>query len=124
MSTQQNGSLPTSSVQSFQQIWHTVNCIPFGNVAAYGQIADLAGLPGRARLVSKALRQAPQQNPIPWHRVLRSNGQIAFPKGSEQANRQIGLLQEEGVVVLRHKVAMQEFQWQPTLDELMFKLAF
>ena len=41
--------------ESYQRIWQTVQAIPLGNVASYGQIADLAGLPGRARLVGTAL---------------------------------------------------------------------
>ncbi len=32
-----------------QKIWQTVLQIPAGKIASYGQIADLAGLPGRAR---------------------------------------------------------------------------
>ena len=43
----------------YQRIWQTVLQIPAGKVASYGQIADLAGLPGRARLVGKALGKAP-----------------------------------------------------------------
>ncbi|MFT7009467.1 MAG: O6-methylguanine-DNA--protein-cysteine methyltransferase [Colwellia sp.] len=39
----------------YAQIWQTIQLIPQGKVACYGQIADLAGLPGRARLVGKAL---------------------------------------------------------------------
>ena len=39
----------------YQRIWQTVLQIPVGKVASYGQIADLAGLPGRARLVGKPL---------------------------------------------------------------------
>ncbi|MFN6263725.1 MAG: MGMT family protein, partial [Chromatiaceae bacterium] len=31
----------------YSRIWQTVQQIPAGKVASYGQIADLAGLPGR-----------------------------------------------------------------------------
>lgn len=113
------------SEQSYQQIWRTVRSIPSGKVASYGQIADLAGLPGRARLVGKALGKLPQdQAPLPWHRVLRSSGQLAFDKGTEQAKLQTGLLQQENVVVLNNRVKLKEFQWQPDLAELLFKLEF
>jgi len=115
----------TKSEQSYQQIWQTVRLIPQGCVASYGQIADLAGLPGRARLVGKALGKLPDnQQPIPWYRVLRSNGQIAFDKHSEQAKTQTGLLQQENVVVLNNRVKLKQFQWQPDLSELLFKLSF
>jgi len=108
----------------YQQIWQTVLQIPAGKVASYGQIADLAGLPGRARLAGKSLGYCPKELDVPWFRVLRSSGQIAFPAGSEQAEKQKGLLQEEGVVVINNRVKLKEFQWQPDLSELLFKLEF
>lgn len=114
-----------SSVLSAQErIWATVDIIPDGKVASYGQIADLAGLPGRARLVGKSLGAVPKNRSVAWFKVLRSNGQIAFPKGSEQALLQTGLLQETGVMVLNNRVKLTEFQWQPDLGELLFALKF
>lgn len=109
---------------NYQRIWKTTKLIPAGNVASYGQIADLAGLPGRARLVGKAMGYAPKEMQVPWYRVLRSSGQISFPKGSEMAAKQKGLLQEEDVVVLNSRVKMAEFQWQPDLAELLFSLEY
>jgi methylated-DNA-protein-cysteine methyltransferase related protein len=107
-----------------ERIWHTVLVIPKGKVATYGQIADLAGLPGRARYVSKALTLAPPDLQVPWHRVLRSNGQIAFIAGSENAHLQAHLLREEVVEVLKNKVNLKQYIWQPDLGELLFKLKF
>ena len=109
---------------NLQRIWQTVVLIPTGKVASYGQIADLAGLPGRARLVGKALSQVPDNIKIPWYRVLRSNGQLAFPNGSEQAKLQIGLLQEDNIVVFNNRVKLKDFQWQPDLTEMLWKLQF
>lgn len=102
-----------------QQIWQTVYQIPKGKVASYGQIADLAGLPGRARLVGKAMGWAPKSLKLPWYRVLRSNGQLAFAAGSEYAERQKGLLQDEQVVVLNNRVKLEQFGWKPDLGELL-----
>ncbi len=107
---------------SYARIWQTTLQIPPGKVASYGQIADLAGLPGRARMVGKALGYAPKDLQVPWYRVLRSDGRIAFPAGSEHAQLQTGLLQEENVVVLNNRVKLKEYQWQPDLTELLFKL--
>lgn len=113
-----------NSSDKYKRIWKTVQQIPPGRVASYGQIADLAGLPGRARLVGKALGFVPQRMDVPWFRVLRSNGQIAFPAASNSAQTQKGLLQEEGVVVLNNRVRFKDFQWHPDLDELLFKLEY
>ncbi|GAA0855185.1 MGMT family protein [Aliiglaciecola litoralis] len=108
----------------YHRIWKTVQSVPSGKVASYGQIADLAGLPGRARLVGKALGYVPDNMQVPWYRILRSDGKIAFPAGSEDAVRQIGLLQQEDIVVLNHRVKLAQFQWQPDLAELLFKLEY
>jgi methylated-DNA-protein-cysteine methyltransferase-like protein len=55
---------------------------------------------------------------------LRSDGRIAFPAGSESAERQKQRLQEEDVVVLRYRVKLAEFGWKPDLAELLMKLEF
>ncbi|WJG09416.1 MGMT family protein [Aliiglaciecola sp. LCG003] len=113
-----------ASVSYYQKIWHTVQAIPAGKVASYGQVADLAGLPGRARLVGKALGYAPDDMQVPWYRVLRSTGQIAFPVGSEIGEQQKALLQQEEVAVLNHRVKLAIFQWRPELGDLLIKLKY
>jgi len=103
-----------------------VQAIPLGKVACYGQIADLAGLPGRARLVGKALGAVPKDGwrgqIVPWYRVVNSQGKISFAPGSETFDRQKGQLQEEQVVVIGARIKLKEFQWQPDLAELLFVL--
>ncbi|TQV74731.1 cysteine methyltransferase [Aliikangiella marina] len=102
-----------------ERIYRTVALIPRGKVASYGQIADLAGLPGRARLVGKSLREAPSSLNLPWHRVLRSSGHLAFDVNSENAQRQKLRLMDENVVVLSNKVDLSKYAWQPELGELL-----
>ena len=97
-----------------------------GKVACYGQIADLAGLPGRARLVGKALGTVPKNGwrgqTVPWHRVVNSQGKISFAPGSEHFELQRDFLQDEQVVVLGARIKLKQFQWQPDLAELLFVL--
>lgn len=112
--------------QKHIKIWQTVQAIPVGKIACYGQIADLAGLPGRARLVGKALGSVPKKGwrgqEVPWYRVVNSQGKISFPPGSENFERQKNLLQDEQVVVIGLRVKLKDFQWQPDLAELLFVL--
>ena len=83
-----------------------IRAIPRGQVAGYGQVAQRAGLPGRARLVARVL--AGQTDPrLPWHRVLRSDGHIAFAVGSVGFEEQVRRLQAEGVAVVRGRVRMR-----------------
>ena len=108
----------------YSAIFKVVNLVPKGRVASYGQIADLAGLPGRARLVGKALGYVPEDMQVNWHRVLRSNGQIAFSVGTPQSVVQTQKLQEENVAVFNNRVNMKEFQWSPDIHTLLHELHF
>jgi methylated-DNA-protein-cysteine methyltransferase related protein len=105
------------SKDNYQRIWHTVLQIPAGKVASYGQIADLAGLPGRARLVGKALGYAPAELAVPWYRVLRSDRRLAFAADTDSAQ------QQRQCLVKNNRVALQ-YIWQPDLAELLFKLQY
>jgi len=121
--------LNNSSIKpQYIQIWQTVQLIPQGKVACYGQIADLAGLPGRARLVGKALGKVPKSGwhgqVVPWFRVINSQGKISFPPGSENFEKQKQQLQDEQVVVLGARIKLKDFQWQPDLSEILFFLEF
>lgn len=113
---------------NYQRIWQTVQAIPYSKVACYGQIADLAGLPGKARLVGKALGKVPEDGwkgqEVPWYRVINSQGKISFPVESEAFAKQRDLLQDEQIVVIGNKVQLKIFQWLPDLAELLFKLDF
>lgn len=114
----------SKDLKKAERIWRTVLVIPHGKVASYGQIADLAGLPGRARYVGKAMAHAPESMQVPWYRVLRSNGQLAFKAGSKQARTQAALLANEGVTVLGNRVNMASYGWKPELGEMLAKLDF
>jgi len=80
-------------------IWHTVSAIPRGKVSTYGAVAQASGLRGRARQVGYALRVAPKELNLPWHRVLGAGGKIVFPAGSREYKEQSKRLGAEGVKV-------------------------
>jgi len=89
-----------------KRILDAIRAIPKGQVAGYGEIARRAGLPGRARLVARLLGQNEDRR-LPWHRVLRSDGRIAFPEGSPGWREQSARLRAEGVVVENGRVRGQ-----------------
>ncbi|MCC6506140.1 MAG: Methylated-DNA--protein-cysteine methyltransferase [Alphaproteobacteria bacterium ADurb.BinA280] len=86
------------------QICAAIRAIPRGEVRAYGEVASAAGLPGRARLVAKVLTQSTAHD-LPWHRVLRADGRIAFPANSEHFEMQRRRLLAEGVSVVNGRIA-------------------
>jgi methylated-DNA-protein-cysteine methyltransferase related protein len=84
---------------ALQAIWHVVCAIPRGRVSTYGAVARAAGRPGRARQAGYALRVAPRELHLPWHRVLGAGGRIVFPKSSWQHAEQARRLRAEGINV-------------------------
>ena len=88
-----------------KKILAIVAAIPRGQVLGYGEVAVRAGLPGRARLVAWALRRAAEDSALPWHRVLRSNRSIAFPKDSPAYREQAALLAAEGWQLVHGRVS-------------------
>ncbi len=96
-----------------QKIWQVVLAIPAGKVASYGQVAAMAGLGRQARFVGRALGKLPAGHSVPWFRVLRSTGQIAFPPGSPAYERQVDLLRHDGVEVVNGRVSMSRYRWTP-----------
>jgi methylated-DNA-protein-cysteine methyltransferase related protein len=85
-------------------IWQVVCAIPRGQVSTYGAVARAAALPGRARQVGYALRVAPRELNLPWHRVMGAGGRIVFPRSSRQHLEQARRLRAEGVQVRAGRV--------------------
>ena len=99
-----------------------VAAIPRGRVSSYGEVAARAGLPRRARLVGRVLGEAGPAAKLPWHRVLRSDGRIAFPSGSKAFREQRARLVDEGVVVKSGRVDLARHGWQRDLDEQIWRI--
>jgi methylated-DNA-protein-cysteine methyltransferase-like protein len=94
-------------------ILEVVRQIPTGAVATYGQVAELAGLPGRARLVGRIMALLPPGSEIPWYRVLNASGAISLPPGGG-LERQRDALRREGVEVsAAGRVSLRRHRWLP-----------
>ena len=89
---------------ALQALWDVIARIPRGSVCTYGGVARAAGLPGHARQAAYALRVAPAQLHLPWHRVLGAGGRIVFPAGSRSFREQARRLRAEGVAVRAGRV--------------------
>jgi methylated-DNA-protein-cysteine methyltransferase-like protein len=103
------------SSAALEAIWQVVCAIPRGRVSTYGAVARAAGLPRRARLAGFALRVAPGEMNLPWHRVVGAGGRIVFPKSSRERKEQSKRLRAEGVAVTAGRVAASALT---ELDEL------
>ena len=108
----ESGAAGGESGGALEAIWQVVCAIPRGRASTYGAVARAAGLPGRARLTGFALRVAPRELNLPWHRVVGAGGRIVFPSGSREHKEQARRLRAEGVAVTAGRVA------RPALTEL------
>jgi len=100
---------------AYQRIYTVVKQIPKGRVATYGQIARLAGLGGHARQVGYALNALPEDQDIPWHRVINAKGEIS--KRSVPAYEQIQkeLLEQEGIEFgIDARISLRRYRWTGT----------
>lgn len=85
--------------------------VPYGKVATYGQIATLAGYPGRARQVGYALAGMPEEWDLPWHRIINAQGKVSSRTGSKFHLFQYELLEGEGIVFAENRVDLDQFRW-------------
>ena len=103
-------------------VWHIVRQIPEGQVSTYGQIASMIPPPAGVdpeqyrrlgpRWVGTAMRTTPDA-PIPWQRVINSQGKISLPKGSATAEEQRFRLEAEGVVFSKsERVEFNVYGWE------------
>lgn len=100
---------------NYARIYAVVRRIPRGRVATYGQIADLAGLPGHARQVGYALHALPEGSAVPWHRVVNAAGSCSLRSmpGAELTQRL--LLEREGIRFdAGGRVALSKVRWRRT----------
>ena len=95
-----------------EAIWTAVGFIPYGKVATYGQIAELAGFPRTARAVGRALSKLPDNTLIPWFRVINAKGEISFPIGSEKYEIQKQHLLDEQVTLRNGKISLKSYRWE------------
>ncbi|TAJ42479.1 MAG: methyltransferase [Reyranella sp.] len=81
-----------------EAICAVVRRIPRGWVATYGQVATMAGMPRRARLVGRVLQRLEPTTNVPWHRVVNAKGEVSFSlsrNGGDILQRR--LLEKEGI---------------------------
>ncbi|MGL4620193.1 MGMT family protein [Chroococcidiopsis sp.] len=107
-------------MSTYNTIYNIVRQIPRGKVATYGQIADLANLYGKARLVGYALYRVDKNSDIPWQRVINAKGEISYSPLRHGADYlQKSLLEQEGVKFnSAGKINLKEYLWHPSRDML------
>ncbi|HIK46873.1 MAG TPA: MGMT family protein [Leptolyngbyaceae cyanobacterium M65_K2018_010] len=103
---------------TYDRIYAIVRQIPPGRVATYGQVAELAGLMGKPRLVGYALyRVDMDSDDIPWQRVINAQGAVSHSPcrhGTDYLQR--ALLEAEGIEFdPRGRIDLSRYRWQPAI---------
>lgn len=106
-------------MKTYDLIYQVVRQIPQGTVATYGQVADLAGLYGKARLVGYALYRVVADSDIPWHRVINAQGRVSqspVRHGSDHLQRV--RLEAEGISFRPDgTIDLRDYLWRPDVME-------
>ncbi len=100
-----------------KRIYEAVKKIPYGTVATYSQIAELAGDRKMARAVGNALHKNPDPENIPCFRVVNARGELAGEFAFGGAGEQAKLLEAEGITVTDGKVDLNIYQWKRSGNE-------
>ena len=98
-------SRSSSKPSRYAPLYAFVRAIPPGRVMTYGQLADLADPPLRARAVGWAMHQCPED--VPWWRVVNAAGRCSV--GARQERK----LAKEGVVFREGRLDLARLRWSP-----------
>lgn len=94
----------------YQDIYKVVKRIPRGSVTSYGRIAKIVNC--NARQVGYAMAATPNNDDIPWHRVINSKGEISARKDGNSDHGQKRILVEEGIAFdAKGRVDLDKFGW-------------
>jgi methylated-DNA-protein-cysteine methyltransferase related protein len=96
-----------------------VRAIPEAAVMSYAGVARRAGLPRQARFVARVLAGSDDPG-LPWHRVLRADGRIAFAADSPRWCEQRDRLLREGVCVRNGRVRLPPSPEGANLDATLW----
>ena len=106
----------------FAHVYQVVKMIPFGQVATYGQIAQIVSHKGAARTVGWALNALPEDTQVPWHRVINARGEISQRDRASDEVDQRELLEREGVQFREGRTDLSVYQWEglewPEIEDL------
>ena len=92
-----------------KRIYEAVKKIPRGQVATYGQVAELAGDRKMARAVGNALHRNPDTEHIPCYRVVNAKGELAGECAFGGAGKQAAILEADGIEVINGKVDLTKY---------------
>ena len=107
-------TVPPHGDDAIAAVCGVVRRIPKGWVATYGQVAAMAGMPRRARLVGHILQHLGPTTTVPWHRVVNAKGEVSYTlsRNGSDAHQQ-RLLEKEGIAFDdRNRFDLERYRWR------------
>jgi methylated-DNA-[protein]-cysteine S-methyltransferase len=78
-----------------QEIWKTLNQIPYGETYTYSQIAEMINKPSAVRAVGTAIGANPILITVPCHRVIGKNGRLTGYRGGLEMKKHLLHLEKD-----------------------------
>jgi methylated-DNA-protein-cysteine methyltransferase-like protein len=92
-------------------LYHLTKKVPAGKVTTYGHLARMINR-CTPRMVGFAMAALSFDSDVPWQRVINSQGKISIRPGSDAADIQRAILEDEGVLFDKNgRVDLSVFEW-------------
>jgi O-6-methylguanine DNA methyltransferase len=107
-----------------RKIYDTLRKVPAGTTITYGELAELAGMPGTQQSVGTAMGENPCPVVVPCHRVLPASGKLGGYSAPGGAETKALILRIEGVNIWHPRPVAKrfsdglEFEWDAAVAHL------
>ena len=106
-----------------EKIYRVVAVVPRGQVATYGQIADIVDCSPRE--VGYAMAALPPASTVPWQRVINRQGRISVRSDGQPDAEQRRQLRKEGIIFdTRGVIDLAAYGWRGPLWEWLARYRF
>ena len=93
-----------------EKIYQVVAVVPCGQVATYGQIANIVGCSPRE--VGYAMAALPPASTVPWQRIINRHGRISTRSDGQPDAEQRRQLRKEGIIFdTRGVIDLSAYGW-------------
>ena len=106
-----------------EKIYRVVAVVPHGQVATYGQIADIVDCSPRE--VGYAMAALPPASTVPWQRVINRHGRISVRSDGQPDAEQRRQLRKEGIIFdTRGVIDLAAYGWRGPSWEWLARYGF
>ena len=106
-----------------EKIYQVVAVVPRGQVATYGQIANIVGCSPRE--VGYAMAALPPVSTVPWQRIINRHGRISVRSDGQPDAKQRRQLRKEGIFFdTRGTINLSTYGWRGPSWEWLTRSGF